>query len=77
VDAKQNYHNALEKCVSYNISTVAQFKLLMEEQGYKAGDKDNQVLFYRHGTEQGRVGEKRIGQIKASFTSTGKHMILP
>jgi hypothetical protein len=51
----------------------------MEEQGYKAGDKDNQVLFYRHGTEQGRVGEKqideqmarrvkdtkRIGQIKA------------
>ena len=81
VDARQNYNNALEKCLSYNISTVAQFKLLMEEQGYKAGDKDNQVLFYRHGTEQGksrgeadrRANDSKSKRHKADRTNKSLH----
>lgn len=56
VDAKQNCKLAVEKSLSYSISTVPQFKLLMEQQGYKLNEKDNDIIFYRHGSQQGKIG---------------------
>jgi hypothetical protein len=54
-DAGDHFKKAVEKALSYRFSTVAQFMLLMESQGYKGLRRGDGVSFIRHGTVQGAV----------------------
>lgn len=67
IDPKQSFINDLSSALAFNISTVAQFRLLMERHGYKHKQDDKNIIFFRHGKEQGRVAvEKMEQQIKAA-----------
>jgi hypothetical protein len=60
IDSKQSCKQAIETTLSYSISTPAQFKLLMEQQGYKTNEKENNIIFYRHGYTQGQIEIKQV-----------------
>lgn len=60
LDSKQDLKEVLEKCLSYNISTVPQFNLLMEQRGYNVNEKDDNISFFKHGTGQGSISKKAI-----------------
>lgn len=59
-DTKQELKQVLEKTLAYNISTVAQFKLLVEQKGYNVSEKEDSILFFRHGTGQGNISKKAV-----------------
>jgi hypothetical protein len=79
IDTKQAFKAELDNAFSFNISTISQFTLLMEQKGYKQKEERGNILFYRNGSEQGRVevakvqeqiakchyDNKRMAQIKA------------
>ena len=72
---------ALENALSFNFSTKAQFKLLLEEQGFKFTVKDGQLNLIKYGIVQSNINEAivkhriqnyqdpkdRIRQLKAIF----------
>jgi hypothetical protein len=62
IDPKQNFTNDLDSALSFNISTTAQFKLLMEQKGYKHKQEEKELIFFRHGHQQGRVDVAKIDQ---------------
>jgi hypothetical protein len=72
IDSKQSCKQAIENTLSYSISTAAQFKLLMEQQGYKTNEKENNIIFYRHGYTQGQIGVKQVEEQIAKRTKDTK-----
>ena len=51
---------ALEVALTYNFSTKAQFKLLLEEQGFKFTEKEGHLKLIKYGIVQSHINEAII-----------------
>ena len=81
LDEKYTAQTAIEKALSYSFTTKAQFMMILECQGYKLAEKDDQLNVIKYGKVQGKVSlvaitekmqkvagnEKRIRQVSALF----------
>lgn len=55
VDLKEKVEKDITKSLEYSFSGVKQYKLLMEGLGWKVGEKDGNLLFYRGGERQATI----------------------
>ena len=60
LDTKQEYRKHIEAVLQYNVSTIAQLALLMENLGYDVKVEDVKIFFYKHGLEQGTMDKTEI-----------------
>ncbi len=51
----QEFNRHLNNSLTYKFSTIAQFALLMEINGYKTQKKQGQLIFFKHGEKQGSI----------------------
>lgn len=77
LDPKATLQKDIKDVLQYSASSVPQLLLLMEQKGYTCKQVGEEVLFYKHGKEQGKTpkaqfesqlkggSENRINQIKA------------
>jgi hypothetical protein len=62
VDEKQNIATAIEKALTYNCSTKAQFFMILENQGYKILERNEQAELIKFGKVQKRIALQEISQ---------------
>ena len=59
-DEKYSAAADLEKALAYRFSTIAQFKMLLENQGYTLKDKDNRIEVIKFGVRQLDLPRSRV-----------------
>ena len=74
-DAGQNCKHAIDKAFSYRFSTVAQFLLLLELQGYKCRKAGDHVILLKHGNKQGSVNLNAIESHASSWRNNPDDMV--
>jgi len=81
--------SALDRAMEFNFSTKAQFKLLLEEQGFRSTEKEGQLKLIKYGRVQTELKESiikskiqnyqdpkdRIQQLKAIFHRYKKYCV--
>ncbi len=81
-DPKVEAKNVMDQALAYNFSTKSQFKLLLEQQGFKNAEKEGQIEVIKYGIAQAFLPseqvdlkvaqyippEDRIRQLKAIFS---------
>jgi hypothetical protein len=66
-DPGEMFGKAVDKALSYRFSTVAQFMLLMEGQGYRGRRQGEGIGFFRDGTMKGSVPLSLLQSRAASY----------
>jgi hypothetical protein len=61
-DPHMEVKGALENALTYNFSTKAQFKLLLEQQGFKITEKDGRLNLIKYGIVQSEIYEAIINE---------------
>ena len=67
-DPIQETRSALQQALDYNFSTKAQFKLLLETQGFKITETGEQLNIIKYGTVQHKLKEEDIEKKIAVYT---------
>jgi hypothetical protein len=75
-DAGEQFRKAADKALSYRFSSMPQFMLLMEGQGYKGSRKGESLEFFKYGTVQGSLAvsivASRIAGHRVIHSETGR-----
>lgn len=58
LDPKQSFKVDMETAMGYNFSSVPQFLMLLEGKGYSVKEKENEIVFFKHGALQGTTERK-------------------
>lgn len=67
LDTKEDCKEAIKEAISYRFSSVAQFKLLMERNGYDCRQQQDKINLYKHGTKQGTLPLSDVTQRLAEY----------
>ncbi|MCK5677981.1 MAG: relaxase/mobilization nuclease domain-containing protein, partial [Flavobacteriaceae bacterium] len=73
VDYGSNYEALKNEALSYQFSTVAQFKLLLEKHNYKLNDKDDQILVFKSGYRIDKISMEVLHKKIKSYSDHLSH----
>ncbi|MGJ7030893.1 hypothetical protein GGU45_001386 [Niabella hirudinis] len=59
-DKKQLFAAELNHCLSYSFSSIAQFRLLMEQKGYRVKTTSDHLEFFKYGSRQGTIAIQAV-----------------